>query len=144
VSSSMTTACQTRPLRDTAPHEREMPVQPADGVGARSCAGFGRAAAAPSNARLRFAKRRHIGSLRVFSRGTRLYWSIWPKLGVCHAIFKLRSLFSNRELHDCCDSTMAVSSHLGGFVMPFKGRTGSDGQNRVCVTLVSRDANFGQ
>jgi len=80
----------------------------------------------------------------MFSRGTRLYWSRWPKLGVCHAIFKLRSLFSNRESHDCCDSTMAASSHLGGFVMPFKGRAGSDGQNRVCVTLVSRDATFGQ
>jgi len=52
-----------------------------------------------------------------FSRGTRLYLSRWPKPGVCHAIFKLRSLFSNRELHHCCcDSTMAASSHLGGFV----------------------------
>jgi len=38
---------------------------------------------------------------------------------------------------------MAASSHLGGFVRPLKGRSGSDGQNRVCVTLISRDA-FGR
>jgi len=84
-------------------------------------------------------------------------WSRWPKLGVCNAIFKLRPLFSNRKLHDCCDSTLAAPSHLAGFIVLlrallkifimmkiFNGRIGSDGQNRVCVTLVSHDATFVQ
>jgi len=48
-------------------------------------------------------------------------------------------------LYDCCDSTMAASSHLDGFfIVFFNGWTGSDGQNRVCVTLVSHDATFVQ
>jgi len=48
-------------------------------------------------------------------------------------------------LYDCCDSTMAASSHLDEcFIVFFNGWTGSDGQNRVCVTLVSHDATFVQ
>jgi len=46
----------------------------------------------------------------LLSRETRLYWSRWSKLVLRTAIFNLRPFFSNYELYDCCDSTMATPS----------------------------------